>query len=261
MVSFQSEFECITGMVDESDEGVVSFESEVECITDMVNEQEASSASSQNVIWLPAVISRPVLPLEEYKFGADVLNSRAAVQLAQSRELPLAALTAMPAREGSPNEQLGVTLQIKKIVELPGGGLEVSAIGAHRFRVIDRTVLPCQTLRGEPAMSNAVSVEWLDDECTPTMAVDPIREHVLTLLRAVRATPFSDEEVPQNDADLSWWVAARLPLPPVARGVLLHVITAKERLSVCAKVLAAAAKAAADQPESSVNSPSVRSML
>jgi len=230
MACLQVELERITGSVDEVCE-------EIEVIDEV--------AGAQNVIWLPAIISRPVLPLEEYTFGADALNSRAAVQLAQARELPLAAVAAMPAREGGSNEQLGVTLEIQKIVELPGGGLEISAVGAHRFRVLDRTVMPCQTLRGEPAMSNAVSVEWLEDPCTSPKAVDPLREHVLSLLRTVRSTPISDEEVPENDADLSWWVAARLPLPPRARGVLLHVPTATERLSVCTKVLSAAAKAAA----------------
>jgi len=133
--------------------------------------------------WLPAVTCRPVLPLEKYTFRVYQPCALAAVQLSWNLKKPLAALAAMPAREGKPGEQLGVALELEDVVELAGGGLEVSSVGSRPFRVIGRNVTPCRVW-GAPALSKTVSVEWLQDKATVTSwECVGLREHVLSLLR------------------------------------------------------------------------------
>lgn len=231
---------------------------------------------------LPAITTRPVLPLEEFRFVAELPHARAAVRLCWSRGLPLAAAAAMPAPEGS-CERLGTTLRLMELSELAGGGLEVLAVGQKPFKVRGASVFayrpqPAENVIQEGSkadMCNVLSVEMLtDDEHVVALSADAetagintmgerrasrsgskvgdsraLRERVLELLRRIQTVegggggelvepPVSHEE--DDDSDFSWWAATRLPLPPTARGILLRVPHAQQRLSICATVLAAA---------------------
>jgi len=197
-------------------------------------------------MWLPRIISRPVLPFEPTRFVAELPHARAAVRFSMNRGLPLAAIAAMPAKEGT-SEVLGTAVRFESVTEHPNGDLEVDAVGLRPFKVISDRAQAYKLGQGERAvMINMVRVSWRDDHGTREKTASlALRDQLFGLLESVG--PVDSDEMRNgkslaSDAEFSWWVAARLPLPPAARGILLHISSAHERLSVCATVLAAASE-------------------
>eukprot|EP00418_Pyrodinium_bahamense_P028953 CAMPEP_0179149714 /NCGR_PEP_ID=MMETSP0796-20121207/72550_1 /TAXON_ID=73915 /ORGANISM="Pyrodinium bahamense, Strain pbaha01" /LENGTH=248 /DNA_ID=CAMNT_0020850589 /DNA_START=51 /DNA_END=795 /DNA_ORIENTATION=- len=208
-------------------------------------------------LWLPAVTSRPVFFAARgvrVPGVAPTCTSSTAALLALG--LPLAAVAVMPPRAGG---RIGTALRLEMVTELADGHVQARAVGFRSFRVLSEGIYPLQSRAEEraPAMSNLVSISWfLVPEAGSRMACTLLRRRICELLQAARLALARDpgksrlrggssaalwDEPPEaaDDADFSWWVAARLPLPPTARGVLLHVPAAEERLSVCAAVLQA----------------------
>jgi len=204
--------------------------------------------------WLPALVTRPVLPLEEFTFGAAHPHAKAALQLCQSRGLPLAALAAMPEPEDGKAEWFGTSLHIEDVSELADGSLQVRAIGMQPFRVVAERVQPHRLESGTAAMSKMVRIMAVSCEDNigihSDIATDASCKHIHNLLRALRPIEASSWGKPPADAtSFSWWATARLPLPATARGLLLRVESTKERLDICAEVLAAAGRVASQPVE------------
>mmetsp|Transcript_131597 Transcript_131597/g.328202 ORF Transcript_131597/g.328202 Transcript_131597/m.328202 type:complete len:239 (+) Transcript_131597:50-766(+) len=198
---------------------------------------------SDALVWLPTIVSRPVLPLEVENFCAEKQHAIAAVKRCWANGWPLAAIAAMPVRDGC-KDRLGTALRLQMVEELPSGALMVRAIGLWPFSVLEESVQPVRPdildgTQTQATMVNLVRTRQLPDS-------EPVKERgqsCATLRKRVRVflggSNMTASWAEGSDADFSWHAAARLPLPAVARGVLLHIRSVEERLSICSQVLAA----------------------
>lgn len=221
-------------------------------------EMEASSS------WLPALITRPVLPLEEFTFKATHPHAVAAVRLCGIHGVPLAAMAAMPAPEHGADEMFGTSLRIDDITELDDNSLQVVATGLHAFRLLAERVQPYRLDENTVAMTKMVRVTWLLDAAAKPSdtALESTRIRVMNLLRVLRPVSAGSWGTPPQDAtEFSWWAAARLPLPPTARGLLLRVVSSNQRLETCDEVLTAATQASEPLPDADGGSQPLRSRL
>lgn len=209
--------------------------------SDQVSLDERSQDSES--YWLPSLVTRPVLPLEEFVFRAAQPSALGAVRHCQIQGLPLAAVAALPEPENGKGELFGTSLHVKNVTELADGSLQVEAVGLHPFRVESERVKPHRLGNEKVALVKNVRVTWLSGEVSEDASpvASATRERIMAALRQIRFAADGDwEAAPAEACSFSWWVASRLPLPASARGLLLRVDGAKARLDVCAEVLAAA---------------------
>ena len=138
------------------------------------------------------------------------------------------------ARDGLPDvEQVGTLAEIIENEPRGDGSSDVLTIGSRRFRIA--SLLPDGTayLRG--------MIEYLDEpegELTPATVAGARRllEHYdAILLRVAGRTTGTD--LPTDPTLLSYQIAARLPLPPGERQVLLRAATTAQRLDRLTRLL------------------------
>ncbi|WP_375475135.1 LON peptidase substrate-binding domain-containing protein [uncultured Jatrophihabitans sp.] len=130
-------------------------------------------------------------------------------------------------------EVVGTLAEILEIEIKPDGAADLLAVGSRRFRVVSLVTDGTAYLRGQ--------VEWLDESDGALSAAAQVRARELlevydAVLRrlAGRAT---GGELPDDANQLSYQIAARLPLPPSERQALLADDTTAERLARLARLL------------------------
>jgi Lon protease-like protein len=130
-------------------------------------------------------------------------------------------------------EDVGTLAEILEIETQDDGTSDVLAVGSRRFRIVELLAVGKPYLRAE--------VEYLDEpdgELTPqqeTRARELIDVYDAMLVRlAGRGT---GAELPDDANQLSYHLAARLPLPPGERQDLLTDATTAERLNRVARLM------------------------
>jgi hypothetical protein len=137
------------------------------------------------------------------------------------------------AESGPDVEQVGTLAEILEVESQEDGTSDVLAVGSRRFRIVQLDPVGKAYLRAE--------VEYLDEPdgaLTPeqeTRARELIDVYDTMLVRlAGRGT---GAELPNDANQLSYHLAARLPLPPAERQALLVDGTTAERLNRVARLL------------------------
>jgi Lon protease-like protein len=135
--------------------------------------------------------------------------------------------------EGPDVEEIGTLAEILELEPRDDGTSDLLSVGSRRFRI--RRLLP----EGKPYLR--AEVEFLaenDGDLSAELA--PRARELLELYDAIlirlagRAT---GSELPEDPNQISYQVAARLPLPPVERQELLIATTTAERLDRLAALL------------------------
>jgi hypothetical protein len=187
--------------------------------------------------------SRPVLPLEHIHFRARHAHICDALRLCWEKGLLVASISHTPPHgtDDSNATELGTALLLEGFEE-KGDHVEVKAVGVHPFTVKGRgTLSHRRESDGKARMLNIAAISWMmDADCTRSYAAASLRAQVMELLAGICTVPVKD--APCDVAAFSWWAAARLPLPPPMRALLLRIPDPMERLSTCATFLTSAAR-------------------
>jgi len=139
-----------------------------------------------------------------------------------------------PGTDGSTEvEEIGTLAEILEVQTKPDGSSEVLSVGSRRFRVLRLLPGTTEYLRAD--------VEFLAEPDGPlphesaTRARDLMEVYDSVLLRlAGRGT---GAELPEDANQLSYQLAARLPLPPAERQQLLADATTSQRLERLVRLL------------------------
>jgi Lon protease-like protein len=143
------------------------------------------------------------------------------------------AVTPGTAQAGSEVEEIGTLAEILEVETKPDGTSDVLSVGSRRFRVL--RLLP------ETAGYLRADVEFLDEPDGPVTADQAVRAAELMgvydsmLLRLAGRGTGSD--MPEDANQLSYQLAARLPLPPGERQRLLADATTAQRLERLSRLL------------------------
>ena len=138
------------------------------------------------------------------------------------------------ALEAGPDvEEIGTLAEILELEPRDDGTSDVLSVGSRRFRITQ--LLP----EGKPYLRAAVEFVAEDDGSLSAEQIEQTRDllqlfDAILLKLAGRAT---GSELPDDPTQLSYQVAARLPLPPGERQALLVTATTAERLQRLAALL------------------------
>ena len=136
------------------------------------------------------------------------------------------AVSPWTADDGPDVEQIGTVAEVLEVERSPDGTSDLLAVGSRRFRIL-------RTITEGKAYLQA-EVEYLPEEDGPVTAEQEVRARELLdvydsmlVKLAGRAT---GAELPDDANQLSYHLAARLPLPPAERQALLTDETTAQRL-------------------------------
>ena len=130
-------------------------------------------------------------------------------------------------------EQVGTLAELLEVEPKPDGTSDLLSVGSRRFRVVQLLPEGTSYLRAE--------VEWLDepDGAVTAELAAGARELLATYdaLLARLAGRTTGDELPDDANQLSYHLAARVPLPPGDRQDLLEADTTEQRLKRLAVLL------------------------
>jgi uncharacterized protein len=137
-------------------------------------------------------------------------------------------------RDSEPDvEPIGTLAEILELEPRPDGTSDLLSVGSRRFRVIRLVSEGKPYLRAEVEYLAEADGELTDELADRARDLLEIYDAILIRL-AGRAT---GSELPDDPNQLSYQIAARLPLPPVERQALLVDATAADRLARVSRLL------------------------
>lgn len=143
------------------------------------------------------------------------------------------AITPHTRTTGPDVEPVGTIAEILELEPNPNGTFELLSVGSRRFRIVALVPDGKAYLRAE--------IEYLPEQDGDIEPADLARARelfaVYVAILAQLGGSLADDELPADANQLSYQVAARLPLPPAERQALLADATAADRLHRVARLL------------------------
>jgi|LSQX01.1.fsa_nt_gb Lon protease-like protein len=135
---------------------------------------------------------------------------------------------------GIPHD-IGTIARVSEVVKLPDGSSMVLAVGGPRFRI--RAILSAMPIvRADVELVEDANSHEAEDSAGAAMA----RSELLELMELVLRTMGSDEaplEVPRDETELSWAIAANLQMRLGRQQEILEMDTPAKRLTAVIPVL------------------------
>ncbi len=157
-------------------------------------------------------------------FGVVALRSGTEARVERSDE----------AGGGAPDvEEIGTLAEILEIEPADDGSSDLLSVGSRRFRVTSLITAGKPYLRAEVEYLDEADGDLRPEQGTRARELIEVYDEILTRL-AGRAT---GSELPDDANQLSYQIAARLPLPPGERQALLCDPTTAARLDRVARLL------------------------